>query len=149
EPKTFQGGYSPSNFGDKFTMGPVTVRDALVQSKNVVTVEVAQSVGLASVARLAEKAGLTKVQQVLSLARGAAEQTPLQMASAYTAFANRGRRIAPIAVKRVTTKDGATLLESRSETRDVMSPQVAYIMTSMMQDVLDRGTGSRVRQMGF
>ncbi len=149
EPKTFQGGYQPGNFGDKFTMGPVTLRDALVQSKNVVTVDLAQTVGLANVARMAEKAGLSKVQQVLSMALGTAEQTPLQMASAYTAFANGGRRIAPIAVKRVTTKDGTTLLESRTETRDVMSKQVAYILTSMMQDVLDRGTGTRVRQMGF
>jgi len=149
EPKTFQGGYSPSNFGDKFSMGPITVRDALVQSKNVVTIEVAQSVGLANVARLAEKAGLTKVPQVPSMALGVAEATPLQMASAYTSFANGGRRISPIAIKRVTTKDGSTLFESHSETRDVMSKQVAYIMTSMMQDVLDHGTGSRVRQMGF
>src|SRR5499426_2488719 len=149
EPKTFQGGYSPSNYGDNFAMGPVTVREALVKSKNVVTVEVAQTVGLASVARLAEKAGLTKVPQVPSLALGVAEATPLQMASAYTAFASGGRRITPIAVKRVTTKDGTTLFESRTETRDVMSKQVAYIMTSMMQDVLDHGTGTRVRQMGF
>jgi penicillin-binding protein 1B len=152
EPMEFQsssGPYRPNNFGDKFAMGPVTVRDALVQSKNVVAVQVAQSVGLANVARLAEKAGLTKVQQVLSMALGTAEQTPLQMTSAYTAFANGGRRIAPIAVKRVTTKDGSTLFESRVEKRDVMSPQVAYIMTSMMQDVLDHGTGTRVRQMGF
>jgi penicillin-binding protein 1B len=152
EPKTFpssSGPWSPSNFGGNFTMGPITVRDALVQSKNVVTVEVAQNVGLASVARLAEKAGLTKVPQVPSMALGVAEATPLQMASAYTSFANRGRRIAPIAVKRVTSKDGSTLFESRLETRDVMTPQVAYIMTSLMQDVLERGTGTRVRQMGF
>src|SRR5262249_14682885 len=149
EPKTFQGGYSPSNYGDRFTMGPITVRDALVQSKNVVTIEVAQSVGLANVARLAEKAGLTKVPQVPSMALGVAEATPLQMASAYTAFANQGRRVLPIAVKRVTTKDGATLYESHTETREVISPQVAYIMTSMMQDVLDYGTGTRVRKMGF
>src|SRR5262245_19338017 len=71
------------------------------------------------------------------------------MASAYTTFANSGRRIAPVAVKRVTSKDGSTLFESRVDKRDVMSPQVAYIMTSMMQDVLDHGTGTRVRQMGF
>ncbi|HEY8461742.1 MAG TPA: PBP1A family penicillin-binding protein, partial [Blastocatellia bacterium] len=152
EPKTFpssSGPWQPSNYGGTFTMGPITVRDALVQSKNVVTVEIAQMVGFSNVARMAERAGLTKVPQVPSMALGVAEATPLQMASAYTAFANRGRRIAPIAVKRVTTKDGSTLFESRIETRDVMSPQVAYIMTSMMQDVLDRGTGTRVRQMGF
>jgi penicillin-binding protein 1B len=152
EPKEFENGsrpWAPSNFGDKFEMRPMTVRDALVQSKNVITVEIAQIVGYANVARMAEKAGLTKVPQVPSMALGVAEATPLQMASAYTAFANQGRRVLPVAVKRVTTKDGSTLLETKTETRDVMSPQVAYIMTSMMQDVLDHGTGTRVRQMGF
>src|SRR5262247_2780853 len=119
EPKEFpssSGPWRPSNFGDQFTMGPITVRDALVKSKNVVTVEVAQTVGLANVARMAERAGLTKVPQVPSMALGVAEATPLQMASAYTAFAGGGRRISPIAVKRVTTKDGTTLFESRTET---------------------------------
>jgi hypothetical protein len=149
EPKTFSGNYQPGNFGEEYTNAPITVRDALVHSKNVVTVEVAQTVGLSNVARMAERAGLKKVPQVLSMALGTAEATPLDMASAYTSFANRGRRIAPIAVKRMATKDGATLFEARPDTREVMSPQVAYIMTSMMRDVLDRGTGSRVRQMGF
>ncbi len=152
EPKEFGNGaktWKPSNFGDRFEMRPMTVREALVQSKNVITVEIAQSIGFSNVARMAEKAGLTKIPLVPSMALGVAEATPLQMASAYTSFANQGRRISPIAVKRVTTKDGATLFEARSETREVMSPQVAYIMTSMMQDVLDYGTGARVRQMGF
>jgi len=152
EPKEFEHGggvYAPSNFGDRFEMRPMTVRDALAQSKNVITVEIAQSIGFANVARMAEKAGLTKVPPVPSMALGVAEATPLQMASAYTSFANQGRRVLPIAIKRVTTKDGSTLLESRTEPREVMSPQVAYIMTSMMQDVLDHGTGARVRQMGF
>jgi penicillin-binding protein 1B len=149
EPKTFGGTYSPSNYGDKFEMRPMTVRDALVQSKNVITVEIAHIIGFAQVVRMAERAGLSKVPAVPSVALGVAEATPLQMASAYTSFANQGRRVLPIAIKRVTTKDGSTLFGSRTETREVMSPQVAYIMTSMMQDVLDRGTGTRVRQMGF
>src|SRR5262245_30368515 len=152
EPKEFANGaktWAPSNFGDRFENRPMTVREALVHSKNVITVEIAQIIGYANVARLAEKAGLTKVPPVPSMALGTAEATPLQMASAYTSFANQGRRALPIAVKRVTTKEGSTLLESRMETREVMSPQVAFIMTSMMQDVLDHGTGSRVRQMGF
>src|SRR5215813_2869898 len=152
EPKEFSNGaktWAPSNFGDRFEMRPMTVREALVHSKNVITVEIAQIIGYANVARMAEKAGLTKVPVVPSMALGVAEATPLQMASAYTSFANQGRRALPLAVKRVTTKDGSTLLESKAESRDVMSPQVAYIMTSMMQDVIDHGTGSRVRQMGF
>lgn len=152
EPKEFEyagGIYAPSNYGDKFEMRPMTVREALVQSKNVITVEIASQIGFASVARMAERAGLTRVPPVPSMALGVAEATPLQMASAYTSFADQGRRVLPVAIKQVTTKDGSTLFKSRTETREVMSPQVAYIMTSMMQDVLDRGTGARVRQMGF
>jgi penicillin-binding protein 1B len=152
EPKSFDYGggiYEPGNYGDKFEMRPLTVRDALVLSKNVITVEVAQRIGLAQVVRMAERAGLTKVPPVPSVALGVAEATPLQMASAYTSFANQGRRVLPISIRRVTTKDGTSIYDSRTETRDVMSPQVAYIMTSIMQDVLDRGTGTRVRQMGF
>jgi penicillin-binding protein 1B len=149
EPKTFGGTYSPGNFGDKYELRPMTVRDALVHSKNVITVEIASRIGFAQVVRMAERAGLTKVPAVPSVALGVAEATPLQMASAYTSFANQGRRVLPIAIKRVTTKDGGTIMESRTETREVMTPQVAYILTDIMRDVLDRGTGTRVRQMGF
>src|SRR5262245_19019780 len=109
EVKTFpssSGPYSPHNFGNEYTNGPITMRDALGHSKNTVTVEIAQLIGFSNVAKMAEKAGLTKVPQVPSMALGVAEATPLQMASAYTAFANRGRRIAPNVFKRVTTKDG-------------------------------------------
>ena len=83
------------------------------------------------------------------MALGVGEATPLQMASAYTAFPNGGKRSLPVSIKRVTTKDGASRFTQSTEMRDVMSPQVAYLLTSMMQDVLDRGTGTRVRQMGF
>ena len=82
-------------------------------------------------------------------ALGVAEATPLQMASAYTMFANQGRRSLPIAYTRITSGSGSTLKTTQSEGRDILQPQVAYIMTSMLKDVLDRGTGTRVRQMGF
>jgi penicillin-binding protein 1B len=83
------------------------------------------------------------------MALGVAEATPLQIASAYTMFANHGRRVAPVVLKRVTTATGSTLLSPKAEAREVISPQVAYVMTSIMQDVLNRGTGARVRQMGL
>lgn len=141
--------YTPGNYGERYTGNAMTVRDALVHSKNVITVEIAERVGFAEVARFAERAGLPKVPALPSVALGAAEATPLQLASAYTSFANQGRRAAPIAVNRITTKTGQTMFEARTQTSEVMSPQVAYIMTSMMQDVLDYGTGTRVRQMGL
>ncbi len=153
EAKTFTYGfgeeYKPNNYGDTFSNKNVTVRDALVYSKNVVTVELAERVGFSEIARLAEKAGLPRPQTYPSMALGVAEATPLQIASAYTMFANKGRRVAPTAIKRVTNASGATVDTPAKDARQVISPQVAYVMTSMMQDVLNRGTGARVRQMGF
>ncbi len=153
EAKTFTYGfgeeYKPNNYGDTFSNKNVTVRDALVYSKNVVTVELAERVGFSEIARLAEKAGLPRPPTYPSMALGVAEATPLQIASAYTMFANQGRRVAPIVIKRVTTATGAIVDTPAKDARPVISPQVAYVMTSMMQDVLNRGTGARVRQMGF
>jgi penicillin-binding protein 1B len=152
EPRSFEFDgrfYSPGNFGDTYENRSMTVREALVKSKNVIAVSVAERVGFQQVAGFAQQAGLTNVPAVPSVALGAAEATPLQMASAYTAFANQGRRSAPVAIRRITTKDGATIHDASAQASDVMSPQVAFLMTSMMQDVLDYGTGTRVRQLGF
>jgi penicillin-binding protein 1B len=152
EPRTFDAGnkpYTPGNFGDTYEYREMTAREALTKSKNVIAIQVAQRVGYPQVAAFAERAGLTKVPAVPSVALGVAEATPLQMASAYTAFPNHGNRMAPVAIRRITSKEGKTIFTGQTQTNEVMSPQVAYVMTSMMQDVLDHGTGSRVRQMGF
>jgi penicillin-binding protein 1B len=152
-PKTFSYSfgeeYKPGNFGDTYENKPLTLRDALVKSKNVITVELAERVGLGRIARLAEKAGLPRPPTYPSMALGVGEATPLQMASAYTIFASNGRRVAPILYRRVVNSTGSTITQNNADTREVITPQVAYVMTSMMQDVLDRGTGARVRQMGF
>lgn len=141
--------YSPDNFKDSYEMRALTVREALYKSKNVITVSIAERVGYTQVANFAGSAGLPNVLAVPATSLGTSEATPLQMASAYTCFANQGKRSAPLGIKRLTTKDGSILSENQPQTNDVMSPQVAYIMTSMMEDVLNIGTGSRVRQMGF
>lgn len=141
--------YAPGNFRDDYEMRAMTVRDALVKSKNVITVSIAERLGFPQVANFAQRAGLPSVPAVPAAALGASEATPLQVASAYTSFANQGKRVAPMPIKRLTTKDGSVIFEAEPQITDVMSPQVAYIMTSIMQDVLDRGTGTRVRQMGF
>ena len=100
EPKTFtydNQEYSPGNFGDKlFDMQPVTLRDALVHSLNVVTVDVAMEVTIGRVMNLAAKAGLPKPARAYpAMALGTSEATPLQIASAYTAFANLVRAPQP------------------------------------------------------
>jgi penicillin-binding protein 1B len=141
--------YSPGNYKDEYLNRKITLRDALVNSKNVITVELAQLIGLSQVARLAERAGIPRVPVYPSLALGVAEATPLQVASAYTMFANKGRRVLPVAYTRVTSGTGKTLLETKTDYRDILTPQVAFMMTSLMKDVIDRGTGARVRAMGF
>jgi penicillin-binding protein 1B len=141
--------YRPGNYKDAYTNRKLTLRDALADSKNVITVELAQLIGFSTVARLAERAGMSRVPTYPSMALGVAEATPLQVASAYTMFANKGRRVLPIGYTRVTNGSGRTLKTTRAESRDILSPQVAFLMTSMMKDVLDHGTGARVRAMGF
>jgi penicillin-binding protein 1B len=153
EPKTFNFGsqeYSPGNFGDVYARAPVTLRDALVKSLNVITVEVAQEVTIGRVMNFATRAGLPKPKQnYLAHALGANEATPLQVAAAYTAFAQGGKRTGPVAISRVTNGRGATVVAPTAQKSDVMTPEVAYVMTSFMKDVVNRGTAAKVRARGF
>jgi penicillin-binding protein 1B len=152
EPKTFSYDnqeYSPGNMGDKYSMQPVTLRDAMVHSLNVVTVDVAMEVTIGRVMNLAAKAGLPRVPRAYpAMALGTAEATPLQIASAYTSFAANGMRSAPIAIDRITTGDGTTVAQPTAQKNEVLRPEVAYVMTSFMKDVINRGTGAPVRARG-
>jgi penicillin-binding protein 1B len=153
EPKTFtfdNQEYSPGNFGDTYTHAPVTLRDGLVHSLNVVTVEVAMEVTIGRVMNLAARAGLPKPARAYpAMALGTSEATPLQIASAYTAFANLGTRTSPIAVNRITTGNGVTIAAPVPERNEVLKPEVAYVMTSFMKDVINRGTAAKVRARGL
>ncbi|HEY0377021.1 MAG TPA: PBP1A family penicillin-binding protein [Pyrinomonadaceae bacterium] len=148
EPKTFTVGdqeYSPGNFGDKYSNAPVTLRDALVRSLNVVTVEVAQEVTIGRVMNLAAKAGMPKPPKpYLAMALGTNEATPLQVASAYTAFAAGGTRTTPVAINRVTTGSGTTVAQLTGTKNEVLRPDVAYVLTSMLKDVVNRGTAAKL-----
>jgi penicillin-binding protein 1B len=153
EPKTFtfdNQEYSPGNFGDQYSNANVTLRDALVHSLNVVTVDVAMDVTIGRVMNLAAKAGLPKVQRAYpAMALGTSEATPLQVASAYTAFAANGTRTTPIGINRVTTGDGTTIAAPAGQKSDVVRPEVAYILTDMLKDVVNRGTAAKLGARGF
>jgi penicillin-binding protein 1B len=153
EPKTFtydNQQYSPGNMGDKYSMLPVTLRDAMVHSLNVVTVDVAMEVTVGRVMSLAAKAGLPRVSRAYpAMALGTAEATPLQVASAYSAFAANGTRTTPIAITRVTTGSGMTVAQPTAQKNEVVRPPIAYVMTSFMKDVVNRGTGAPLRARGF
>jgi penicillin-binding protein 1B len=153
EPKTFSYDnqeYSPGNFGDSYSHAPVTLRDGLVHSLNVVTVDVAMEVTIGRVMNLAARAGLPKPARAYpAMALGTSEATPLQVASAYTAFATLGTRTTPIGINRITTGTGVTIAAPTPQKNEVFHPDVAYVMTSFMKDVVNRGTAAPLRARGF
>ncbi len=150
-PETFYYGrgqtYAPGNFGDKYSDRDVTLRDALVSSLNVVTVKTAEKVGYVKVARMAEKLGLPRPQALPSTALGAAEATPLQVARAYTAFANGGVLSTATQIRRITNSNGVNIVDTKPETKPVIKPEIAWLMTSLMQDVMTRGTAARAKSL--
>lgn len=152
-PETFLYGrgqtYSPENFGKTYSNREVPLREGLVHSLNVVTVRIAEKVGYSKIARMAEKLGLPRPQPFPALALGTAEATPMQIASAYTAFANGGALAESRPIKRVTNSDGVGLTEIKTQTAQALRPAVSWLMTNIMQDVLNRGTAARARAMGF
>ncbi len=133
--------YSPRNFDNRFH-GPMTLRRALARSINVVAVKVGQRVGEESMAQIANSMGITsEVPRVPSAAIGSASVTPLEIATAYTTFANTGVRVAPRAILRIESNEGRLLWESQVNREQVLDPRVAWVMLSMLRDVADYGTG--------
>lgn len=153
EKKTFTFGtetYSPNNYGDTFSNQELTLRDALVKSKNTITVDLGMELNVGKVMNFAAKAGLPKVEKAYpSMSLGTAEATPLQMATAYTVFANLGDKITPMPISRVTDGAGKTVNAPSIEKKNVLRPDVAYIMDDIMKDVINRGTAAEVKAWGF
>lgn len=145
---TFQGDYSPGNFDSKYT-GLVTARLALQESLNNATVELAQMVGFDQVAALARAAGITAAQGTPAVALGAYDSTPLQIAGAYTTFANGGVQIDPWLVASIHSADGNVVSEFTPKSQALLDPRIAYLTTSLMENVINHGTGARIRALGF
>ena len=141
--------YEPANFSNRIH-GVTTLRTALMRSMNIATVKVAERVGFDRVAEMAQRAGLgDQIQPTPAIALGAYEVTPLDIAGAYTALANGGIKMKPYFIRLVRDKTGRNLIHNRPQEKEVLDPRVAYIVTNMLQDVVRRGTGARVRGMGF
>ncbi len=140
--------YEPHNYHDAFK-GEVTARYALAMSLNNATVRLAQEVGFDKVAALAKASGISSVHATPSIALGSYDATPLEMSGAYTVFANGGKRISPQMVRSVRDSKGKSLQKYDSDSKAVLDPRVAYVLTTMMQSVIDSGTGYPVRARGF
>jgi penicillin-binding protein 1B len=151
-PTTFQFDgkeYTPDNFGQEF-YGTVTVRDALIHSLNVATVKVAEMIGYQRVVDLSRQMGLgNNIMATPAVALGAYEMTPIDVAAGYTAFATIGTRAEPLYLRSVVAADGKVDESDAPRTRPVLDPRVAFLTTSLMEDVINRGTGATVRALGF
>ncbi|MEW6416859.1 MAG: PBP1A family penicillin-binding protein [Nitrospirota bacterium] len=152
EPVTYQGGpkgeWSPENYDHKF-YGPTTLREALTYSRNVVTVKLVDAVGIDNLLEFARTVGIqSDMPRDLTVALGSLSLTPFDLALSYSVFANGGMKIKPIAVKYITDSKGKVLESNEPEAEEVISPQTAFLITSMMEDVVKNGTGWRAKALG-
>ncbi|MGH9659604.1 MAG: penicillin-binding transpeptidase domain-containing protein, partial [Bryobacteraceae bacterium] len=152
EPTTFwfdEKPYEPGNFKNEFH-GPVTLRQALSKSMNIPTVKVAEMVGYDKIVDLANAAGMNlRIQPTPSVALGAYEVTPLEVAGAYTVFANGGVWVKPNWIRMIKQQNTSVIYTHQPETRPVLDPRVAYIMVNLLEEVMRSGTAAGVRSRGF
>ena len=167
------GDWKPKNYEDKF-YGPTTLRTALTNSRNVVTIKVVRDIGIPSVVKYAQRLGIeSPLAPDLSLSLGSSEVIPLELVRAYAVFAARGHLLKPIFVSKVMDRDGKPLEENKpwplaadlgkkegpiieedlksgkeGVCPQVISEQSAYIMTSLLKGVVQEGTGWRAKELG-
>jgi penicillin-binding protein 1A len=154
EPVSFTVGpnqppYEPMNYDRKFE-GAVTLRRALEQSRNIPAVKAMAELGPTQVVAYAKRFGLSgSYPPYLSLALGAAEATLVEMTSAYSAFANRGVRMAPYGIASIADREGMLLEEHRPEPHEALRADTAYVMTNLLRGVIYRGTGASALELDW
>jgi penicillin-binding protein 1A len=150
EPTTFNAGegqppYQPGNYDGKYE-GAITLRRAVEDSRNIPAVKVIQMLGPVQVAAYAKRFGFSlEFRPFLSMALGAQEATLLETTSAYSAFANHGIRMQPFYAHKITDRQGSLLEERRPQPRDAIRADTAYVINSLLQGVIQRGTGETAR----
>jgi penicillin-binding protein 1B len=140
--------YTPHNFVNEY-YGQMTARYALMRSDNVATIALASMVGFDRVAALARSAGVKSARGTPSMAIGSYDATPLDMAGAYTIYANGGVHLDPWMLASVRTPTGDVIQDFTPTSQQVLDPRVAYLTTNMMEAVMNGGTAAGVRGMGF
>ena len=144
-----QDPYEPTNYDHTYE-GPITLRRALEKSRNVPAVWMMNEIGPETVVDFARRLGFTSpIPPFLSVALGSAESTLLEVASAYSAFPNRGTRMVPYQIERIVDRAGDVLETGRPIPQDALRPDTAYIMVSLMRGVIQRGTGVRASRLGW
>ena len=160
--------WKPENYGKKF-YGPSTLRVGLEKSRNLMTVRIAQDLGLSKIINLSKKLGIyDNPEELLSISLGSAETTLLKLTSAYSAFVNGGKLVNPILIDRIQDSEGKTIFNNdkrkcvncdqisylgkdypiiKDSYQTVFSPQTAYQMTSILEGVVKRGTAKKIKDL--
>ena len=162
--------WKPENYGKKF-YGPSTLRVGLEKSRNLMTVRIAQNLGVDKLANFSKDLGIYEnPDELLSISLGSAETTLLKLTSAYSAFVNGGKLVSPILIDRVQDSEGNTILNNEKRTclncdqisftgkfypeiknnyKQIFSAQTAYQITSLLEGVVKRGTGKKLKKLNL
>ena len=144
---TFDNGkaYVPANYGGSYSNQTITMKTALAKSSNVVAVKTAMDTGLKTVARKAEEFGFENIEAYPSMALGTMEVTPLQLAAAYAVFANGGKQVEPTFVSKIISGEDQVIYESTASEKQIVSGKTAYMITDMLEAVVERGTANKAK----
>ena len=162
--------WKPENYGKKF-YGPSTLRIGLEKSRNLMTVRIAQNLGIEKITNFSKEMGIyNEPEELLSISLGSAETTLLNLTSAYCSFVNGGKLIKPILIDRIQDGEGNTIINNENRKcsdcdkisytsnefpqiednyKQVLSPQTAYQVTSLLQGAVERGTGKKLKKLGL
>tara|TARA_B100000686_G_scaffold211323_1_gene218178 strand:+ start:6 stop:1073 length:1068 start_codon:yes stop_codon:yes gene_type:complete len=162
--------WKPENYGKKF-YGPSTLRVGIEKSRNLMTVRVAQKVGFEEISKITNNFGIyNSVPELLSVSLGSAETTLVKLTNAYCSFVNGGKKVIPIFIDRIQDRRGKTIFNAdkrkcvgcknisyleeeipsiKDDRKQIISPETAYQITSMMEGVIKRGTGRKLRNLNL
>lgn len=139
------GDWEPENYDEKYH-GATRIRDALIYSRNIITVKLVEEIGVEKVIAFAERIGIDgPFPNNLTLALGSLSLSPLEITSVFSVFAQGGKKMEPIAIKYIIDAKGDVIEHNLPEGVEVVSPQTAFLATSMLEDVVKHGTGWRAR----
>ena len=144
-----QPAYTPMNY-DRTFLGPITLRHALEQSRNIPAIRVMEQLGPNQVIAYARRLGFdSPLPPYLAVALGAAEGTLVEVTSAYSTYPNQGVRMKPYSVMKVSDREGNVLEENRPEPRDAIRADTAYVMTHLLRGVVQRGTAAKAASLNW
>jgi penicillin-binding protein 1A len=139
--------WTPQNYDLSF-LGPITLRHALEKSRNIPAIKTLQAIGVETGIEYAKKLGLSReMPPYLPIAIGAGEATPLEMTAAFATFANQGLRMEPFLIERITDQRDNIIEERRPRAVDAIRADTAYLITSLLRGVVERGTATRARSL--